>query len=203
MPSSWMSRLRPALLLALLLLTSACEAEPQPELRRYDFAVQLNGGPTGRPVWVEELTFDHTWWSPGGNLGGGFDKRPPTGGATAVLPRPMPAPSSVQARWFSYRTQTYYEIDLALPDTDTQLQQWYREYPPPGYRHYLMAGFSGEGEVYLWWRARCTVCGRDRSRDFHAPIVESAWAEEAEGDPNRYRNRTQQYVDEDVMPSPW
>ena len=39
----WTTRLRPVLLLALLLLTAACEAEP----RRYDFAIQLNGGPTG------------------------------------------------------------------------------------------------------------------------------------------------------------
>lgn len=197
----WMVRVRRGLLLALLLLINACEAEP--DSRRYDFAVQLNGGPAGFPVWVEELTFDHAWWSPGGNLAGGFDKRPPSGGATAVLSRPMPAPASVQARWFSYRTQTFYEIDLALPGTNALLRQWYRDYPPPDYRHYLMAGFSGEGEVYVWWRARCTVCGRDRSRDFHAPIVESAWAEESEGDPNRYRNRTKEYVDEGVMPSPW
>jgi hypothetical protein len=57
----------------------------------------------------------------------------------------MPAPSSVQARWFSYRTQTFYEIDLALPDTDALLQQWYRDFPPSQYRHYLVAGFSGRG----------------------------------------------------------
>ncbi|QOR39096.1 DUF2931 family protein [Billgrantia diversa] len=201
MPRLLIKSLRPALLLVLLLWTTGCEAELEP--RRYDFAIQLNGGPTSWPVWVEELTFDHTWWSPGGNLGGGFDKRPPAGGATAVLSRPIPAPSSVQARWFSYRTQSFYEINLELLDTDALLQQWYRDYPPPGYRHYLMAGFSGEGEVYVWWRARCTVCGRDRGQDLHAPIVESAWAEEAEGDPNRYRNRTQEYVGEGVIPSPW
>ncbi|WP_254914253.1 DUF2931 family protein [Billgrantia desiderata] len=194
-----MTRLRPVLLLALLLLTAACEAEP----RRYDFAIQLNGGPTGWPVWVEELTFDHAWWSPGGNLGGGFDKRPPTGGATAGLPRPMTAPTSLQARWFSYRTQTFYEIDLELPDTDALLQQWYRDYPPSQYHHYLMAGFSGEGEVYVWWRAYCEACGRDRSRDFHAPIVESAWAEEVEGNPDWYREHIQEYVNEGVFPSPW
>lgn len=193
--------MRPVLLLGLLLLASACEAEP--ELRRYDFTVQPFGGPRGWPIWVEELIFDGTWRSPAGNLSAGFEHSPPRSGSFISLAHPVPAPSSAQARWFSYRTQTFYEIDLELPGTDVLLQQWYRDYPPPDYRHYLMVGFSGNGEAKVWWRARCTVCGRDRSQDFHAPIVESAWAEEAEGDPNRYRNRTQEYIGEGVMPSPW
>ncbi|MDX5377062.1 MAG: DUF2931 family protein [Halomonas sp.] len=203
MPSSWMSLLRLVLLLVLLLLNSACEAEPQLELRRYDFAVQPVGGPTGWPIWVEELTFDHSWNARAGNISSGFEYQPPRAGGVNVLAHPMPAPSSVQARWFSYRTQTFYEIDLEMQGTDALLQQWCRDYPSPDYRHYLVVGFSGKGEAKVWWRASCRACGRDRSQDFHAPIVESAWAEEAEGDSNRYRNRTQQYVDEDVMPSPW
>ncbi|MCE8034250.1 DUF2931 family protein [Billgrantia tianxiuensis] len=199
MPRLWTTRLRHGLLLALLLLTSACEAEP----RRYDFTVQPFGGPRGWPVWVEELTFDDTWRSPAGNLSVGFEYSPPRSGSYIHLAHPVTAPSSVQARWFSYRTQTFYEIDLALPDTNALLQQWYRDYPLPDYLHYLMVGFSGRGEAKVWWRARCRACGGDRSRDFHAPIVESAWAEEAEGDPGRYRNRTQEYVNESVIPSPW
>ncbi|EWH01379.1 DUF2931 family protein [Halomonas sp. BC04] len=199
MPKSWKSHLRLGLLLVLLLLASGCEAEP----RRYEFALETTGGPTDWPVWVEELTFDHTWSSPVGNLGGGFDIRPPTGGRTAVLAHPVAAPESMQARWFSYRTQTFYEIDLELPDTEDLLRQWYRDHPPAQYLHYLTAGFSGEGEVFVWWRARCRDCGSDRSRDFHAPIVESAYGEEAEGDPATFRSQTQRRVDEGIIPSPW
>ncbi|WP_234261649.1 DUF2931 family protein [Halomonas sp. MCCC 1A11062] len=119
------------------------------------------------------------------------------------MAHPVTAPTSVQARWFSYRTQTFYEIDLALPDTDALLQQWYRDYPLPDYRHYLMVGFSGRGEAKVWWRARCRACGSDRSRDFHAPIVESAWAEEVVGDPATFRSQTQRRIDEGIIPSPW
>ncbi|MCE8039380.1 DUF2931 family protein [Halomonas sp. MCCC 1A11062] len=195
----WMACLRHGLLLSLLLLTAACEAEP----RRYDFAVQPVGGPTGWPIWVEELTFDHSWSARAGNISSGFEYRPPRVGGVNVLAHPMPAPSSVQARWFSYRTQAFYEIDLALPDTDALLQQWYRDFPPSQYRHYLVAGFSGKGEVMVWWRASCKDCGRDRSRDFHAPIVESAWAEEVVGDPATFRSQTQRRIDDGIIPSPW
>ncbi|NIC04179.1 DUF2931 family protein [Billgrantia bachuensis] len=201
MPRSWKSRLRPVLLLGLLLLTAACEAEPAS--RRYDFAVQPVGGPRGWPIWIQELSFDHSWSTPAGNSSAGFEHRPPRLGAVNALAHPMPAPSSVQARWFSYRTQTFYEIDLELPDTDALLQQWYRDYPPSQYLHYLVTGFSGKGEVIVWWRAYCKACGNDRSQDFHAPIVESAWAEEVEGDPSTFRSQTQRRVDEGVIPSPW
>ncbi|MCE8050232.1 DUF2931 family protein [Halomonas daqingensis] len=195
----WMTRLRPVLLLALLSFTAACEAEPS----RYEFTLQTIGGPRGWPVWVEKLTFDHAWGAPVGGLSEGFDRDPPRGNRTAVLGTYLPAPQSIQARWFSYRTQTFFEIDLALPDSDALLQQWYRDYPSSDYRHTLVAGFSGEGEVYVWWRARCRACGGDRSRDFHAPIVESAWAEEVEGNPDWYREHIQEYVNEGVFPSPW
>ncbi|EPC04062.1 hypothetical protein L861_01785 [Litchfieldella anticariensis FP35 = DSM 16096] len=185
-------------LLALLLVFTACEAEP----RRYEFVVQPVGGPRGWPVWVEKLTFDHTWETPVGNLSAGFEHRPPRSGSFNVLAHPVVAPQSMQARWFSYRTQTFYEIDLELPDTEALLRQWYREYPPPKYEHDLIVGFSGEGEVLVWWQAWCSECS-DRSRDFHAPIVESVYGEESEGDPSTFRSQTQRRVDEGIIPSPW
>ncbi|MDI5985698.1 DUF2931 family protein [Halomonas sp. M4R5S39] len=190
---------RAVLLLALAWGLTACEAEPE----RYEFSVQPVGGPRGWPVWVEELTFDHSWGSPAGNLSAGFEHRPPRSGSVVTLPGPMPAPSSLQARWFSYRTQTFYEIDLTLPETDVLLRQWYRDYPASRYLHYLVAGFSGKGEVIVWWRAWCRDCGNDRSQDFHAPIIESAFAEEVEGDPSTFRSQTERRVEEGVISSPW
>ncbi|MDI5985697.1 DUF2931 family protein [Halomonas sp. M4R5S39] len=182
-------------------LITACSVESEPP--RYEFAVKSNGGPSGWPVWVEELTFDDAWRAPAGSLSGGFDIRPPRGRKTVTLSRPMPAPSSLQARWFSYRTQTFYEIDLELPETGKLLRQWYRDYPASRYLHSLIAGFSGQGEVFVWWHAWCRDCGNDRSQDLHAPIVESAHANEAQGEPAWYYEQTQQYIDEDVIPSPW
>ncbi|PXX89072.1 hypothetical protein CR158_11650 [Halomonas heilongjiangensis] len=149
------------------------------------------------------MTFDHSWGSPAGNLSAGFEHRPPRSGSVVTLPGPMPAPSSLQARWFSYRTQTFYEIDLALPETDALLRQWYRDYPASRYLHYLVAGFSGKGEAFVWWRAWCRDCGNDRSQDFHAPIVESAQAQKAEGDPSTFHSQTQRRVEDGVIPSLW
>lgn len=182
----------------LLLLLAGCSKEP----KDYQFTLSIAGGPIGWPVWVKDLTFDHAWSSPAGYLGGGYDQRPP-GGATVVLD-PKPAPESLQAKWFSYRTQTFYEIDLSLPtDLDGQLQDWYRSYPPPKYNHYLIPGFSGKGEVLVWWRARCMDCGYDRSEDFSTPIIEGVKSQVVEGDPEGYRVQTQELIEEGTIPSPW
>jgi len=166
MLNNMVSRIVLPVLLALMVV--ACSMEP----RKYDFAVSVAGGPTGWPVWVEELVFDNTWRSPGGSLGGGFDHDPP-GGATAIL-GPKPAPGTVHARWFSYRTQTFYEVTFALPDDlDDRLSQWYRDYPRQDYAHSLVVGFSGKGEALAWWSVFCNTCvWGDRSQDFSTPLVE-------------------------------
>ncbi len=187
-----------AALVILLSLLVACSSEP----REYDFAVSVAGGPKGWPVWVEDITYDDTWSSPGGTLGGGFDHDPP-GGAIAIL-GPKPAPSTVHARWFSYRTQTFYEVTFSLPDDlDDKLRQWYREYPLDDYNHTLIVGFSGKGEALAWWKAFCSTCDYDRSHDFHTPLIENVQAEVVEGDPSGYRLQTQELIDEGSMPSPW
>lgn len=197
MPKPWRYFFRLSLLLALWLSLTACEEKP----RQYEFMLQTVGGPEGWPVWVENLSFNNAWGGPAGGLSQGFDRRPPSPHSTVIFGTPLSAPQSMQARWFSHRTQTYYEIDLELPHTDALLRQWYRDYPSSKYGHNLIAGFSGKGEVYVWWHAGCFNCP-DNSEDLHAPIVESAYGEEAEGDPIRYRNRTQEYIDEGTIPSP-
>ena len=177
-----------ALLLALCLtLTTACSGEP----REYNFGISVAGGPIGWPIWMERLTFDNTWSVPAGSIDGGFDHNPP-GGAMVVLSSPKAVPSSVQARWFSYRTETFYQIDLSLPeDFSDRVNEWYLKYPEPKYRHYLIVGFSGKGEALVWWRARCMDCGYDRSEDFSTPIVENAQANVMEGDASQYRSQTE------------
>ncbi|MGL6213532.1 DUF2931 family protein, partial [Billgrantia desiderata] len=138
---------------------------------------------------------------PNGDLLEGFDQQPPYSG-TYSFGAPLPAPQTMQARWFSYRTQTFYEIDLALPDMLESLPQWYRDYPLSRFHHALTVGLSGHGEVQVGWHAWCRNCA-DRSEDFYAPIVSTARGEEAVGATERYRTRTQAFIDQGIFPSPW
>jgi|GEM_PF-572683 len=191
------SLLRLGLLLALCISVSACKSET----RSHEFSLQAVGGPAGWPVWVETLTFNDTWSGPNGDLLEGFDQQPPYSG-TYSFGAPLPAPQTMQARWFSYRTQTFYEIDLALPDMLESLPQWYRDYPLSRFHHALTVGLSGHGEVQVGWHAWCRNCA-DRNEDFYAPIVSTARGEEAEGATERYRTRTQAFIDQGIFPSPW
>lgn len=198
MHGNFLTAVRLLLVGLLLILASGCSNEPN----KYDFGISVAGGPTGSPVRVERLMFDNRWRSPGGILRGGFDQRPP-GGAHVVLPSAKPVPTSVQARWFSYRTQTFHEIDLQLPeDFPERVDDWYEEYPEPKYRHYFIVGFSGNGEALVWWEAFCSLCGYDRSQDFSTPIVEKMKAKVVEGDPGRYQSQTEQFIDEELFPAP-
>ena len=99
-----------ALVILLSLLMAACSSEPL----KYDFAVSVAGGPEGWPVWVEEVIFDQSWGVPAGGIEYGFDQQPPRGGVAMISPKR--APNTVHARWFSYRTQTFYEVTFSLPN---------------------------------------------------------------------------------------
>ncbi|MBT2788480.1 MULTISPECIES: DUF2931 family protein [unclassified Halomonas] len=191
------STFRALLMVLCLTMTTACSGES----REYDFGISVAGGPTGWPVRVEELTFDNNWSAPGGILRGGFDHSPP-GGAMVIL-SPKPAPNSVQARWYSYRTKTFHQIDLSLPeDFSDRVEEWYEEFPQPHYLHTLIVGFSGKGEALVWWEAFCLQCDQDRSQDFSTPIVENAQASVVGGDASQYRSQTEQFINEGLFPNP-
>lgn len=182
----------------LVVNVSACSYEPQ----KFGFYTVISGGPQGWPVWVEDLTFDHSWGVPAGVIEYGIEEIPPRGGVAIIDPKAVP--QSVQAKWFSYRTQTYYEVNLELPpDINERVNDWYKQYPEPRYHHSFITGFSGKGEVVVWWRARCSDCGRDRSEDFSTPIIRLAMGEEFKPDQIGHKAQTQQLVDEGVIPSPW
>jgi hypothetical protein len=183
--------------MVLSFLQSGCSGEPE----KYEFALSVTGGPTGWPVKIEPITFDDSWLAPGGIIGSGF-KVPPRGEATVTL-SPKPIPSSMNARWFSYRTQVFYQIDLQLPDDfEDRVNGWFEKYPKPKFSHYFIVGFSGHGEALVWWEAFCSLCGYDRSQDFSTPIVENIKAKVVEGDPGRYRSQTEQFIDEGLFPAP-
>jgi hypothetical protein len=188
---------RAAFSILLLFMVTGCSSEA----RKYDFAVSVAGGPEGWPVWVEEVIFDQSWGVPAGGVEYGFDQQPPRGGVAMISPKR--APNTVHARWFSYRTQTFYEVTFSLPnDLDDKLRKWYRDYPLEDYSHTLIVGFSGKGEALAWWKAFCSSCNYDRSHDFHMPLAEDVAAEVVEGDPTWYEDITYQHVREGTIPLP-
>lgn len=187
-----------SVLLGCLILPAlaGCATNPGPP---YPYAVVTGGGPDGWPAWVNELTFDNSWRVAAGATGGNPDwDIPPQSGKITVIGR-GPIPQTMQASWFSHRTLTFYEIDLAFPEnTEDRVRAFYRDHPPPEYTHDLMVGISGDGRVRVWWRAWCgRDCGEDR---VYLPIVKEATGQQVDGDPARYANRTAQQRERGRIP---
>lgn len=184
------------LILAFTILSSACSLEQE----SYPYTVSVAGGPTGWPVWLEEIVINDLLRIPGGVNGYGFDQTPPLG-SRAVLSGP-PVPATIDARWFSYRTLNFYEASIAMPDGfQERLKEWYRQYPPSEFGHYFLLGFSGKGEVTVWWRATCLVCDTSAD-DFSEQIVSNRNADIAKGNAEDYRLQVEYFVDKGVIPSP-
>ncbi|WP_428240563.1 DUF2931 family protein [Gynuella sp.] len=189
-------------LLLLPILISGCEE------KTYDYGFREGGiGGSGWPVWVEYLIINESWQVPVGNLSGGkaeITKRPP-GGAQSSLGW-VPLPQTVRARWFSYRTQTFYEATVEIPkDKRKQIELWLKNYGTEQYLQDLSVGFAGQGEIQLWWYAGCVGidCPPLRPATYESHFFELTpriKATIAEGDPGMYRVRTLQEVREGSIP---
>lgn len=197
MHNYWIRRIG-ALSLAIVML-AGCSREPE----RYDFGVAVAGGPKGWPIWGEKVVFDDRWRVGAGAIDSGYERVPPKG-KVSVLSNPRKAPQTIFARWFSYRTQTFYEIHLTLPDDMAQqVARWYRQYPRSDYLHTLIVGLSGAGEAKVLWTAACMSCEwRDFSKDFQATLIAGARGQKVEGDPYPYVYQTTDFVDQGVIPLP-
>ena len=173
------------------------------EPRQYPYSLATSGGPPGYPVWVEDQIFGRWIRFSGGSVGEVSWEEPPSGGGILSLSG-TPVPETWYARWFSFREQTFYELDMELPeDLEERVRRWYRAYSrSEGYRHTLLAGYSGDGRARLWWRVNCVTgigCRDEDTRLF--PIVREAQAEEVDGDPGRYRESTEWLIDKERMPA--
>ncbi|AJQ94249.1 DUF2931 family protein [Gynuella sunshinyii] len=188
-------------LLLLPLLISGCEEKTY----EYGFDSGGIGGP-GWPIWVEYLIINESWQLPVGALSGGnadTTHRPPSGKSASA--GWVPLPHTVRARWFSYRTQTFYEATVEIPeDKQKQIRQWLKRYPTERYFPSLITGFAGQGEIQFWWDESCVKLGCPRGPEnfeFHFfELTPRLKATIAEGDPGMYRVRTLQEIREGSIP---
>ena len=188
---------RQMVLLVLITGLVACSSER----KTYEYTVIVSGGPSGWPVWVEEVTLNGDRRIPGGAISYGYDQAPPTGGRIVIAPAPVP--ERVEARWFSHREQKFYEVSLPMPEEFSEtVAEWFEDYPTPKYGHYFIVGFSGKGQALAWWRASCRDCAGDEDSGFAAPVIDESRAEAANGDPSGYQAQVQHYIDKGVIPAP-
>ena len=187
-------------LIVLSVMLSACRAAD-----RYDYGFDTGGyGGQGWPIWVEELVFNESWGVPVGSLSGGpADPSERLPGGKAAGMGQVPLPQTIRARWFSYRTQTFYEATLEIPeDKRTQIQQWLKQYPRKGFLHNLVTGISGEGTMQAWWLAICINSGFDCPKyERHSfELAARVQAIVVEGDPTHYRERTKGEIQDGTIP---
>ncbi|WP_169748980.1 DUF2931 family protein [Gynuella sunshinyii] len=183
----------------MLIVISACEAS---DTYDYGFDTGSYGG-TDWPIWVEKLVFNESWGVPVGNLSGGLpdtSTRLPEG--TAAGMGWVPLPHTIRARWFSYRTQTFYEATLEIPEEKrVQIKQWFKQYPRKGYSHSLVTGISGEGSMQAWWSVICVNFGCPEYESHSFELTPRVPATVAEGDPNQYRERTKGEIKDGTIPT--
>ena len=212
--------MRAVILFGLILALSSGGAACSPfEPATYDYGLSFtNTQRGGWPVWIEEVEFERgeeRWRSSAGSVGGGAGTIPPQIGKVAQI-GPLPVPETMWLRWFSNRTQKYYEADLVLPkDAEAQMKQWFKRFPlKEEYGHYLNIVVGGDGEVMVWWGISCrkddeSRCGFDACLEYRGrqmchyyayPLIRSARGREAAGDPNKYSTDTEQYRREGEFP---
>ncbi|AJQ96940.1 DUF2931 family protein [Gynuella sunshinyii] len=188
-------------LFLLSLLLSGCDE------KTYDYGFREGGiGGPGWPIWVEYLIINEARQVPVGSLSGGtgdVSKRPP-GGASANVGW-IPLPHSVQARWFSYRNQTFYEATVEIPkQKQKQIKQSLKKYGTEKYLQDLSVGFAGQGEIQLWWYASCVGLGcpeGPKNFEFHFfELTPRIKATVAEGDVHIYSADTREQVRTGFLP---
>ena len=185
------------LLIGLLLLT-ACQP------KTYDYAFESGGfGGPGWPIWVEDLIINEAWQVPAGNMSGGPDDTDTNlPGSSIASVGHAPLPETIRARWFSYRTQTFYQATLEIPaDKRTQIRLWFKQYPRKKYIHNLVTGISGQGMIQAWWFVGCVGFGCPEKYESHYfELTSEIKATKDKGDPNQYYNTTREHIREGTIP---
>ena len=162
-------------------------------------------------VWIEYVEFDNRWAGSGGNVGrgrcqGGEYVRPRELGPPRVLGSasnsPLPVPNRAYFRWFNFSQQRYYEAlidDPSMPqrakDFAFSLRDWRR------FKFSLVYDFPENGKVRLW------LYGTDHKASIRIPedkwiytLLGTAQGFEIDGDPQRYKESTEQARQECRIP---
>src|SRR5690554_2306365 len=141
-------------LIVVTLLWMLYGAKSEPETFRY----AVNAGGFDSPTFVDYIRLNENIGFPFGGMTDGRSPDTKIFGSSMGLYKPEPVPYQVDARWFAYQTEAFYEISLEIPEEkQQQIRDWYRKYPERDYSHSLQLGISGEGDLRLYWQAFCQM----------------------------------------------
>ena len=123
-----------------------------------NFSYYVAAGGFDSPTFVDYIRLNGSIGFPFGGMTDGRSPDTKIFGSMMGLYKPEPVPYQVDARWFSYQTEAFYEISLEIPEEkQQQIRNWYRMYPERGYSHSLQLGISGKGNLRLYWQANCQM----------------------------------------------
>jgi len=122
------------------------------------FRYAVNAGGFDSPTFVDYIKLNENIGFPFGGMTDGRSPDRKVFGSSMGLYKPEPVPYQVDARWFAYQTEAFYEISLEIPEEKQQhIRDWYRKYPERDYSHSLQLGISGKGDLRLYWQANCQM----------------------------------------------
>ncbi|WP_113861656.1 DUF2931 family protein [Marinobacter pelagius] len=182
--------IKKVLIIAVLFMLSAC-ASTEKETDSIAWRFQL-ATPQHYDIWVEHLEFELSgvrhWWHPAGSMGCCW-KGP--NGPRGVAGRMEPFPNFVAIQWFSFAEQKFYQRLIEIPP---KWKEKMREEAPmvtqvdvrmrP--RDTLTFGLAPGGEIVIWMM----------NQPGNEIELARLQANEIEGNPSHYQNRTRDYFDE-------
>jgi len=172
-------------------ILSACSAlkEKEPDITWY-FSLAT---PKHYDVWVEHVEFELSgvrhWYHPAGTMSCCW-KGP--GGPAGIAGRMEPFPNFVAIQWFSLAEQKYYQRLIEVP---TEWKELMKEPAPQktqlhgtvyAPRNFLTFGLAPGGTIVIWMMNQV-------GNEIELARLQ---ANEIEGNPSHYQNRTREYLEE-------
>lgn len=182
----WMRKM----IVAFTVLISACSTYPSEEEEiTWYFSLAT---PKHYDVWVEHLEFELSgvkhWWHPAGSMSCCW--RGPSG-PRGVFGYMEPFPNFVAIQWFSFAEQKFYQRLIEIP------LEWKERMAEPAPmvtpkrvkmepRDTLTFGLAPGGEIVIWMMNQV-------GNEIELARLQ---ANEIEGNPSHYQNRTREYLEE-------
>ncbi|MCG7200149.1 DUF2931 family protein [Marinobacter pelagius] len=183
-------RIKKVLIIIISLTLSSCASTTR-ENENITWRFQL-ATPKHYDIWVEHLEFELSgvrhWWHPAGSMGCCW-KGP--NGPRGVSGRMEPFPNFVAIQWFSFAEQRFYQRLIEVPPVWKERMQALapmvtqvdvRMKP----RDTLTFGLAPGGEIVVWMM----------NQPGNEIELARLQANEIEGNPSHYQNRTREYLEE-------